>query len=508
MAEVSPSAFQIRIKSGNLPFSGDYMIFKAKSAAPLFANHQGFNWHLRLETHANERETSQGSGSTDTLRNSIRNSPETSDIAGILIVNGVKVIHLNSTAYAYVKNFIQTDQNHRRTVWRMALGQGIGLKRAHADWEKLYADLLQASAGCCEGSGIQIRGDITHFTAPLRVDLALTYRCNNDCTHCYAGGHHETAELSAREWCSILDKLHAAGVPQVVFTGGESLLRPELEELVYHAKSLQMITGLITNGRLLTPARIASLSHAGLDFVQITVESVDPVIHNAMIGLPMNPDTSNRYDNLHNPHSLECLQDIQENFNNPLSNAFAETMAGVQNALGSSLQVTTNTTITNKNAATIIATIQYLTDLGVKRIGINGLIRAERGKSTDGVAPDEMQAILTQVRDLCGERGVQMIWFTPGCYKLLNPISLQLDAKSCSAASIVLAIEPTGRVIPCQSYFEGLGDARTDSFAQIWNHPLALCIREKQWVKSGCRECRNFQACGGGCPLESASTPG
>lgn len=436
-----------------------------RNQTPIYGNVEGHNWHLRPEITAS------------TERN---NAPaQESEVAGLLVINGAKVLYLNETAYGYVEAFLRSGCDHRKVVWPMALRYRITPGHARRDWEALYRGLKQASVGCCEGTEIQIMSEERHFSAPLRVDLALTYLCNNDCYHCYAGGSHTTDELTTDEWRGVIDLLHAAGVPQVIFTGGESLMRPDLEELVRHAKGHHLITGLITNGRLLTRERVDSLTGAGLDFVQITVESIDPDVHNAMVGFP-------------------CGRSDQ-----PAVNPLAETLAGVSNALHSSLQVTTNTTITPENARTALATLAHLIELGVERVGVNGIIRAERGKEADGIPAAEMKSYLEQIRQLCLERGAQMIWFTPTCYQQLNPISLELGVKSCSAASIVLAIEPTGRVIPCQSYFEeGLGDARYDDFASIWNHPLARRLREKNWAKESCRSCRHFHTCGGGCPLE------
>ncbi len=411
--------------------------------SPIYGAVDSFNWHLRPEK-------------------------QDSKVAGILIINGVKVIYLNPSAYFYLHTYLSLKQNVRRTVWKSAFHLGISPRRARQDWNKLYADLIQASDGCCEGTGIQVLNYAQPFSTPLRVDLALTYNCNNDCTHCYAGGNRQTEELSTREWQDIIDKLHQIGVPQVIFTGGESLLRPDLEILVNHAKNHNMITGLITNGRLLTSERVTNLVKSGLDFVQITVESIKPDVHNQMVG----------------------------------ADALEETLMGVQKALNSPLRVTTNTTITQSNADTLLQTLEYLMKIGVSRVGINGIIRAHRGKKTDGIDYGEMKELLSKVLTLCQKQGTEMIWFTPTCYQELNPISLELGVKSCSAASIVLTIEPTGRVIPCQSYFEGLGDARYDSFEKIWNHPLAIQLRERQWVQESCRQCENFTSCGGGCPLE------
>lgn len=393
---------------------------------------------------------------------------------GMLIINGVKVVYLNPSAYEYVKMFFDSKQSHSQVILRAVIKYGISPFRARRDWQRLYSDLVQSAKGCCQGSAICMLEEDEPLTAPLRVDLALTYRCNNDCGHCYVGGSRETKELSTSEWECIIEKLHAFGVPQIVFTGGESLLRDDLEALVSFAKRRDFITGLITNGRLLTKQRVRALEQAGLDYVQITVESDVPEIHNSMVG-------------------CEALQ---------------QTLAGLSNTVASSVRVTTNTTITTTNVDGVLHTIETLIKMGSSSIGVNGIIRANRGVESKGVEPAILKEKLRNIRDLCLEAGVPFTWFTPTCYMDLDPLSLDLGVKRCSAASIVLAIEPYGRVIPCQSYFkEGLGDGRYDSFEEMWDEPLAVALRERTWVNKKCKMCSKFAFCGGGCPLENASNP-
>ena len=88
-------------------------------------------------------------------------------------------------------------------------------------------------------------------SAPYRMDLAITYRCNNDCAHCYNARERDFPELTTAAWKGILDKLWDLGVPHIVFTGGEATLRHDLPELIAHAEANGQITGLNTNARRL-----------------------------------------------------------------------------------------------------------------------------------------------------------------------------------------------------------------------------------------------------------------
>ena len=96
---------------------------------------------------------------------------------------------------------------------------------------------------------------------------------------------------------------------------------------------------------------------------------------------------------------------------------------------------------------------------------------------------------------------MEFIWYTPTQYCVVNPLELELGIKSCSACRISMCIEPNGDVIPCQSYFESLGNILRDDWNQIWNHPTCIELRERKYVSDECRECPQLPECGGGCPL-------
>jgi radical SAM protein with 4Fe4S-binding SPASM domain len=64
-----------------------------------------------------------------------------------------------------------------------------------------------------------------------------------------------------------------------------------------------------------------------------------------------------------------------------------------------------------------------------------------------------------------------------------------------------MAVEPDGNVIPCQSYYETMGNLLKDRWSTIWDHPLCTKIREKKDIPKECHGCDRFGVCGGGCPL-------
>ena len=128
------------------------------------------------------------------------------------------------------------------------------------------------------------------MTAPVGLPLwllaELTYRCPLQCPYCsnpidYA---HYKDELTTKEWFDVFDQARQMGAVQLGFSGGEPLVRQDLEELVAYAHQKGFYTNLITSGMGLTEARIASLKDAGLQHIQISFQASDPSVNNALAG--------------------------------------------------------------------------------------------------------------------------------------------------------------------------------------------------------------------------------
>lgn len=121
---------------------------------------------------------------------------------------------------------------------------------------------------------------------PFLVCL-VTFRCNLRCRMCdfwRTPARRAEEELSTAEWLSVIDQGAELDTWVVSFTGGETLLRDDLEDLVHHAHRRGLGTHLCTNGLLLTPERARSLAAAGLGSVNVSLDSADPATHNYLRG--------------------------------------------------------------------------------------------------------------------------------------------------------------------------------------------------------------------------------
>jgi MoaA/NifB/PqqE/SkfB family radical SAM enzyme len=116
---------------------------------------------------------------------------------------------------------------------------------------------------------------LIHTAHPLLVQIIPIRRCNIDCGYCNEYDK-VSAPVPAPVMKARIDKLAELGTSVVAFSGGEPMLHPDLDELVRHIRSRGMMAGLITNGYFLVPKRIEELNAAGLDFLQISIDNVEP----------------------------------------------------------------------------------------------------------------------------------------------------------------------------------------------------------------------------------------
>jgi radical SAM protein with 4Fe4S-binding SPASM domain len=400
------------------------------------------------------------------------------DGSGELFINANQVFRLNPTASGMAHLALE-GLSEREAVRRLARHYRVPrrqLARDYADFLLQLTSLIEPGACPVHDLDLDVISPFSEIpSAPYRMDLALTYRCNDNCSHCYNARPRTYPELPTQSWQTILGTLWDVGIPHICFTGGEATLRDDLPDLIAHSHGLGQIVGLLSNGRRLSDVRfVHRLVDAGLDHVQITVESSRPDIHDRMVGA---------------------------------RGAWSQTLRGVQNALEAGLFVMTNTTLLDDNADHIIETIDYLARIGVPTVGVNALIHAGHGSTVGtGLEENSLGPLLRQVRARTDEHGQRLIWYTPTQYCHFDPVEAQLGVKGCTAARYNMAIEPDGAVLPCQSFYRPVGNILSDPWERIWNHDLSLWLRERRYMAEGCHDCALVRECGGGCPL-SPSAP-
>jgi len=393
---------------------------------------------------------------------------------GTLVVNANRVVHFNPTA-ALMAHLALERTPESEAIRTITKAYRVPKNQAQNDYAAFLTDFEQIvrpdSCPICAMDDLEISAPFsTRPSAPYRMDLALTYRCNDDCAHCYNARPRDYPEISTEAWKRIIDKTWDLGIPHIVFTGGEPTLRNDLPELIAHAESNGQITGVNSNARRLSdPQYVETLVNAGLDHIQITVESHDPGIHDEMVGKP---------------------------------GAWNQTIQGLRNVLATPLYVMTNTTMLQANSPYLSETLDFLAHEGVPTIGLNALIYSGHGLTVGtGIRESELPPLLDLAQEKTAQYSQRLIWYTPTQYCNFDPQQLELGVKGCTAALYNMCVEPDGGVIPCQSYYQQLGNLLNDPWEGIWNHELSTRLREREYVPPVCQECALLAECGGGCPL-------
>lgn len=339
------------------------------------------------------------------------------DGSGILIVNAATVLHLNQTAaeYAYYLVHSLTPEAAARQVTRR---YSIDANRARRD----YMDLAERIQELIETPDLDPVTFLdferqTPFTgqisAPYRLDCAITYRLPDRDASEAAPTERVKEELSLSEWQLIFDKAWSAGIPHVIFTGGEPTLRDDLPELISYAEQKNMVSGLLTDGlRLVNPSYLQSLLQTGLDHLMIILQP-----------------------------------------GNELS------WQAIQNAMAEDIFLAVHLTITHAQASQSATYLDRLAELGVPALSLSA-------------GAVDLADILVATRDQAARLGLDLVWNLPTPYSALNPVALETSGLveiPEGAGRAWLYVEPDGDVLPSQGLNKVLGNLLRDPWETIWS---------------------------------------
>ena len=422
----------------------------------------------------------------------------------LLILRPNKVHHLNAMATEMLRALYTSEQvDVDALVREIAARYQTPPEQIENDLDKLLDSLrwmLQNKPGM--GAAVKRTPFGTHeIKFPVLSEIALTYRCNNKCTFCYASAPERgpiVGEMTTDEVKRIIDKIvDQAKVPTISFTGGEPTLRRDLPDLIEYARSRQMRANLITNGIRSADAEfVARLKDAGLNSAQVSLEAADADVHNQIVGNPR---------------------------------AFEKTVQAVKNLKAAGIHTHTNTTINRYNRNHLIALIDFLADLGQEYLSMNMVIRtgdavtsqklkvksvkseienSKSQKSNPKIQSENIEIGYGDIGELvlglkkhAEARGMRFVWYSPVPYCLFNPAQHGLGSQSCAAADGLLSVNPSGDVLPCSSFEQGIGNLLRQDFDTIWNTRTAKYWRKKEFLPPDCRGCELANLCCGACPL-------
>jgi radical SAM protein with 4Fe4S-binding SPASM domain len=332
-----------------------------------------------------------------------------------------------------------------------------------------FCDLKAFFQGCPELPEQRRAVETTPFgfdftLLPILGEIAVTYRCNNNCSFCYIGNRHMRERQSGELKLSEIKKImrifkYKAQIPFFSFTGGEPLLRDDLEKMISCAVRLGLRVNLITNGTLASKKRAQSLRQSPL-----------PEVHDGLTGA---------------------------------SGSFKRTLEGIQNLQQAGISVQTNTTINRKNIASLRDLPLFLKQSGITRFSMNLYIPSGRELAHEELffAYSGVTDIIEYTRKLAKKLGLTFYWYSPLPHCYYNPLARGLGNKSCAAMDGLLSVSPRGEVLPCSSYHEPIGNLLKHDFNDIWFSERARFFKQKRFAPPECSGCEQFSACQSACPL-------
>lgn len=326
----------------------------------------------------------------------------------------------------------------------------------------------------------------------------LTKQCNLYCAHCYAAADTETAdgELSTKEGKRLLDDLASYGVPVVLFSGGEPLVRDDLTELVGYAAECGIRPVLSTNGTLVTPEKAHELRAAGLQYAGISVDG---------------------------------LRERNDDFRGK-DGAFDAALRGIRAFLDAGIKTGLRYTITERNAPDLRDVVDLLYEEGVNRFCFYHLDYGGRGADISNVdlTPEAKRNAVRRLCDMTYEyhdRGHDIETLLVGNYADAGfLVEYAREHEGQDAARRVYDYlkrnggDPTGERIADVDYqgnvhmtqfWQGysLGNVRDRSFGDIWDdetNPILARLRERASHLTGrCAECQYRDVCRGGSRLRA-----
>ena len=315
---------------------------------------------------------------------------------------------------------------------------------------------------------------------PLWLLAELTYRCPLHCVFCYNPVQMQRAgaELSTAEWVEVMRQARALGAAQLGFSGGEPLVRGDLEELVQEAHHLGYYTNLITSGVGLSPARARRLKDAGLDHVQLSFQD----------------STRELNDFLSHTKTFDLKKKV------------------AQTIKANDWPMVMNCVLHRHNLPHVGQIIDMALDLGAEYLELaNVQYYGWAWVNRDHLMPtraqlQEAEAVVQQYRARIGKQ-CRLLFVVPDYF--------EERPKACMNGwgSVFLSIAPDGLAMPCHNARDlpglQLPNVREHAIADIWQRSNAFnAYRGQDWMQEPCRSCDERHKDFGGCRCQAFMVTG
>jgi radical SAM protein with 4Fe4S-binding SPASM domain len=363
---------------------------------------------------------------------------------------------------------------------------------------KLYCDqitpgdwLRYGKKGCGERPGEAIPAQASE-RRPIVV-WNITRTCNLRCVHCYndSGLNKPCDEITTEKAKTVIDDLADFGVPSILFSGGEPLMRPDLFELIAYAVGKGLRAVISTNGTLIGADKARELKRLGISYVGISLDGIGP-INDEFRGMP---------------------------------GAFERAVRGIRNCQDAGVRIGLRLTLTRRNVQDLEGLFNFFESQGIERACFYHLVPSGRGAAiagedlTHAQTRDALDHILAKTR-FFKQAGRKTDILTvdnhvDGVYLYLRLLA-EGDPRASEVWKLLTwnggglyssgvgigCIDYNGNVHPDQFWWHySLGSVHQRAFSEIWtdpDEPLLKGLRDRRsYLKGRCRQCRFLDACGG-----------
>ncbi len=317
---------------------------------------------------------------------------------------------------------------------------------------------------------------------PVQASFQTTTACNLECGYCYADARRpRDRELNTQESKRLFADLKKMNIYVLVFTGGESLLRKDLNDLVQSASNLNLATCLATNGILLTRQKAEELKKLGLTSFHLSIDGSCEEIHAKHKG----------------------------------QGVFKQTLIGLENAVSSALPVIVQTTVTRQNKDDLDNIALLLKKYGVRKWRLQKMVSCGRGQvvsQLENLSKDETLRFMEDAYLLAnrhkekininfhGQHFYNVFLYKNSNLSIWEKFIQRLKGGCSVMEGSIIYINSDGTIRPCPYFPYTLPDTnvREQSIVDIYRHnPLLVKLRNKDNLKGKCRVCKYRLICGG-----------
>lgn len=370
---------------------------------------------------------------------------------------------------------------------------------------KLYCGTVEPSDALRYGRmSSKLPSHLLQFSSDKRpvVVWNVTQRCNLKCVHCYANAKNIAFnnELSLSEGKILIDDLAEFGVPVMLFSGGEPLIREDLPEIAAYAVKKGMRAVISTNGTLITPQNAQTLKDIGLSYVGISLDGME--------------ETNDRFRGV--------------------KGAFKLALKGIENCKKAGIKVGLRFTINKSNAGQIPEIFKLLEEMDIPRVCFYHLVYSGRGSELvkEDLSHEESRKAVDLIMDLTkklhdknnSKEVLTVDNHADGPYLYLRLLKenperarkvlelLEMNQGNSSGIGIG-CISWDGEVYADQFWRHySFGNVRNRPFSKIWadtSDPLMKKLKEKKrHAKGRCATCRWLDICAGNFRVRSEAVTG